>query len=143
MAAGGTIEMRREPALDARQVGGEGMCLKFLGKGGSQVNECPSLYATESGYLVQGWSTDRPDTVEIPHLLLGFLEPRTFLGSPLTDTGRGTFTVIGRPITDADTLGQLDLAEDEAAIEVPKMERTFYGAAAARRLVGPVPAMSQ
>lgn len=51
----------------------------------------------------------------------------------MTDTGRGTFTLSGRPITDAETLGQLTLAADETAIEVPKLERTFYGAAVDRR----------
>lgn len=119
------------------------MFLKFLGKCGSQVNDCPSLYATDQGYLVQGWVTDRADTVEIPHALLGFLEPRTFFNSALRDTGRGTFLVCGRPIADAAALSKLQLAEDEAVIEVSKCERTFYGAAAARRLVGVVPAVSQ
>ncbi|WP_256668308.1 hypothetical protein [Nocardia cyriacigeorgica] len=47
-------------------------------------------------------------------------------------TGRGTFTLSGRPVTEPDTLAQLDLAEDETAIEVPKLERNFYGASAAR-----------
>lgn len=44
----------------------------------------------------------------------------------------GTFTLTGRPITDDETLAQLDLADDETAIEVPKLERTFYGAASRR-----------
>ncbi|MGW4245733.1 hypothetical protein [Nocardia sp. NPDC004722] len=117
------------------------MRLTFLGRGGSQVNECPSLYVTEQGYLVQGWRTERSDTIEIPHLLLGFLEPHTFLGATLTDTGRGTFAVAGKPVTDVGTLDRLEMADDEAAIEVPKRERTFYGAAAARRLVGPISAV--
>ncbi|WP_084484654.1 MULTISPECIES: hypothetical protein [Nocardia] len=105
------------------------MGLRFLGKGGSEVTGCPSLYATDDGYLAQGWITDRPETVEIPHLLLGFLEPDTFIGATLTDTGRGTFTLTGQPVTDAETLGQLDLADNETAIEVPISRRTFYGAA--------------
>ncbi|MFE3003433.1 hypothetical protein ACFXG4_52005 [Nocardia sp. NPDC059246] len=110
------------------------MNLKFLGKGGSDSGGCPSLYATDQGtYLVQGWQTDRPETVEIPHALLGYTEPDTFIGSRLTDTGRGTLAVSGRPITDAETIGQLTLAEDETCIEVPKRERTFYGNAAAAR----------
>jgi len=92
------------------------------------------LYATDQdSYLIQGWVTDHPGTIEIPHLLLGFAEPDTFFGATMTDTGRGTFTISGRPITDAETLDQLDLAEDETAIEVPRRERKFYGAAAARR----------
>ncbi|MFC9998424.1 hypothetical protein [Nocardia sp. NPDC127526] len=104
------------------------MCLKFLGKGGSDVTGCPSLYATGNGYLAQGWKTDRPETIEIPHLLLGFLEPDTYIGTTLTDTGRGTFTLTGRPITDPETLSQLDLADDETAIAVPMTRRTVYGA---------------
>ncbi|WP_433679641.1 hypothetical protein [Nocardia sp. CA-119907] len=108
------------------------MRLKFLGKGGSTVGECPTLYATEHSFVVQGWRTGNPGTVEIPHLLLGFAEPNTFVGAPMTDTGRGTFSLSGRPITEPDTLAQLDLAEDETAIEVPKLERSYYGASAAR-----------
>lgn len=109
------------------------MSLRFLGKGGSTNNGCPSLLADDqAGYVVQAWKTDRADTVELPHLLLGFLEPDTFIGAPLTDTGRGTFTLTGTPVTDDDTLSQLDLADDETAISVPKLERTFYGAASTR-----------
>ncbi|MFE3001384.1 hypothetical protein ACFXG4_41160 [Nocardia sp. NPDC059246] len=105
------------------------MRLTFLGKGGSGDRDCPSLYATDrDSFLVQGWKTDRPDTVEIPHLLPGFADPDTFIGATMTDTGRGTFAVSGQPITDAETIGQLTLATDETAVEVPKRERTFYGA---------------
>lgn len=88
----------------------------------------PDLYATDQdSYLVQGWKTNLPETVEIPHLLLGFTEPRTFLGAQMTDTGRGTFTLSGRPVTEAETLEQLTMADYESAIEVPKLERTFFG----------------
>lgn len=108
------------------------MRLTFLGKGGSGSNDCPTLYATDQdSFVVQGWVTDSPGTVEIPHLLTGFAEPRTFIGATLTDTGRGTFTVTGQPV-DSDVLSQLKLAADETAIEVPKCERTFYGATAQR-----------
>ncbi|BDT92742.1 hypothetical protein IFM12275_27180 [Nocardia sputorum] len=69
--------------------------------------------------------------MEIPHLLTWFSEPDTFIGSTMTDTGRGTFTVSGRPITEPDVLGMSTLAEDETAIEVPKLGGTFYGNAAA------------
>ena len=105
------------------------MSLKFLGKGGSDVGGCPSLYATDhESYLVQGWRTDRTEIVEIPHLLTGFAEPDTFLGAVLTDTGRGTFTLTGQPVTDQSVLCQLDVAANETVIEIPKSERTFYGA---------------
>jgi hypothetical protein len=46
----------------------------------------------------------------------------------MTDTGRGTFTLTGRPISEPETLAQLHLAPNETAIEVPKIRRTFYGA---------------
>jgi len=110
------------------------MRLHFLGKGGSDRNGCPTLCANDQGsYVASGWQTDQADTIEIPHLLPGFAETGTFLGARMTDTGRGTFLVSGRPITDHETLSQIDLAEDESAIEVPKTERTYYGAAAAGR----------
>ncbi|NEW25779.1 hypothetical protein GV790_03670 [Nocardia cyriacigeorgica] len=104
------------------------MRLRFLGKGGSDKTGCPSLYATDSGsYLVQGWQTGRPDTIEIPHLLTGFAEAGTYIGAMMTDTGRGTFRLVGEPVTDGETLGQLTLEGNEAAILVPKAERTYYG----------------
>ncbi|MFD6223670.1 hypothetical protein [Nocardia asteroides] len=107
--------------------------LEFLGNGGSGTGECPALYATDKGtYAVQGWTTGSADTVEIPHLLLGFAEPDTYVGTQLADTGRGTFTLTGRPITDLETLGQVkNLADDETVIEVPLRKREFYGHAAA------------
>lgn len=106
--------------------------LKFLGKGGSHQNGCPTLYATDRNtYAVQGWITDRSGTIEIPHLLLGFAEPDTFIGAALTDTGRGTFEITGEPITDAETLAHMAMPAHEAGIEVPKLERTFYGAVTA------------
>ncbi len=81
------------------------MHLEFLGRGGSDDGGCPSLYSTDARtYLVQGWRTGRPETVEIPHLLTGYAAPDTFIGAALTDTGRGTFTLSGRLVTDAETL---------------------------------------
>ncbi|NNH73946.1 hypothetical protein HLB23_29525 [Nocardia uniformis] len=107
--------------------------IRFLGKGGTTGNGCPSVYVTDHGtFLIQGWVTDQPETVEIPHLLIGFVEPDTFIGVHLADTGRGTFRLTGRAVTEPETLAQLDLYEDETAIEVPLRERTFYGVAAAR-----------
>lgn len=57
--------------------------------------------------------------IEIPHMLLGFLEYGTYLGTPLTDTGRGTFTLSGSPVTDLEALQQMNLPGHETAIEVP------------------------
>ncbi len=106
------------------------MSLRFLGKNGSKVGDCPSLFATSRDtYLIQGWRTENPETVEIPYVLLGYTEPDTFIGSPMADTGRGTFTLSGRPITERDTLDQLTMESYETAIEVPKNRRAFYGGA--------------
>ncbi|WP_067836135.1 hypothetical protein [Nocardia lijiangensis] len=106
------------------------MRLRFLGKAGSNQGGCPTLYATDRDtYVVQGWRTDDGATVEIPHSLLGFTEPDTFVGATLADTGRGTFTLSGEPLTDSAALAHMSFAPDEVAIEVPKRERTFYGAA--------------
>lgn len=107
------------------------MRIQFLGKGGTTGGGCPSLYATdEDTYLAQGWSTETPGVIEIPHLLLGFVLPDTFIGATLTDTGRGTFLLTGEPLADADTLAQMDIYPDETAVVVPRMKREFYGHAA-------------
>ncbi|MCP2321025.1 hypothetical protein APR12_006415 [Nocardia amikacinitolerans] len=104
------------------------MRLHLLGKGGSGKDDCPSLFATDQdSYVILGWRTDHPETVEIPHLLTGFTEPRTYIGTPLVDTGRGTFAVTGRPITDRETLDQMTMEDFETAIEVPRAERTYFG----------------
>ncbi|MFD4443681.1 hypothetical protein ACFWPK_28300 [Nocardia sp. NPDC058519] len=108
------------------------MELTFLGSGGTTGGGCPSLYATdEHTYVVQGWKTDTQGTIEIPHLLLGFAVPDTFVGATMTDTGRGTFTLVGRPVTDPETLEQMNIYPDETVIEVAKLERKFYGRDAA------------
>ncbi|MET8874151.1 hypothetical protein [Nocardia sp. NPDC004604] len=71
-------------------------------------------------YVIQGWRIG-PDgsVIEIPHMLLGFLEQGTCLGAELTDTGRGTFTLSGTPVTDLEALQQMNLPDHETAIEVP------------------------
>lgn len=104
------------------------MDIRFLGMGGSGRTNCPTLYATDRGtYIVQGWETGTIGTVEIPHMLLGFLESNTYLAATLMDTGRGTFTVTGRPVTDPETLAKLAFDKNETAIEVPSKERTWFG----------------
>ncbi|MFE2996043.1 hypothetical protein ACFXG4_13620 [Nocardia sp. NPDC059246] len=75
--------------------------------------------------------TDRLETVEIPHLLLGFLAPDTFIGVALSDTGRGTFTLTGNPMCDPEIVDELAMEPNETAIEVPVAERSFYGATTA------------
>ncbi|MBL1077109.1 hypothetical protein JK358_22170 [Nocardia sp. 2] len=108
------------------------MWLRFLGKGGTEGGGCPSLFATDHDtYVVQGWKTDDPNTVEIPHLLLGFTLSDTFIGATLNDTGRGTFTLSGAPVAALEVSASTDIYPDETCIEVPLFERTFYGAASA------------
>lgn len=104
------------------------MKLEFLGRGGTTGGGCPALFATDRDtYVVNGWKTDTPETIEIPHLLLGYVLPDTFIGATLNDSGRGTFLVTGRPVTDAETLAQVDRYPDETCIEVEKKRREFYG----------------
>ncbi|MGW5226620.1 hypothetical protein ACWEP5_16920 [Nocardia niigatensis] len=89
------------------------------------------MYYTERDtYVVQGWKTDTLGTVEIPHRLLGFIQPDTYIGAAMTDTGRGTFALSGTPVTDSESLEQMDIYPNETAIEVPKIGRKFYGNAA-------------
>lgn len=104
------------------------MRLDFLGKGGSGKDDCPAIYTTDDNrYLLVGWQTSTPETIEIPHLLTGFLDSRTYIGATLTDTGRGTFTVTGAPVTDPETIAEIKMENYETAILVPKLERTYFG----------------
>lgn len=101
------------------------MRLRYLGTD-SQNGTCPMLFASDrSTYVIQGWRSG-PDAsvIEIPHKLLGFLERGTCLGAQLTDTGRGTFTLSGDPVTDQEALSQMDLPEHETAIEVSMGKET-------------------
>ncbi|MFI9508885.1 hypothetical protein [Nocardia sp. NPDC052566] len=109
------------------------MRLKFLGKN-TTGTQSPTLYITDRGtYVVQGWRTlDHPGVIEIPHPLLAFLEPGTCLGATLTDTGHGTFTLSGEPVTDPETLGQMDLPAYEAGVEVPVGQEIRPDAVASR-----------
>ncbi|MEU0541923.1 hypothetical protein ABZ319_18845 [Nocardia sp. NPDC005978] len=103
------------------------MTLRFLGRIGSNKDECPTLFAADNGYVVVAWKTEQNDIVEIPHALLGFLEKNTYLDVPLTDTGRGTFALSGKPVVDPEVLSQMKIEPYETAIEVPKAERDYYG----------------
>lgn len=73
--------------------------------------------------MVQGRKvTGQHDSVEIPQRLLAHLAPGTYLGAPLDDTGRGSFTLTGTPVTDAEALSQMDVPGHETCVEVPKTE---------------------
>lgn len=94
------------------------MQLEKLG-GDSTDGQSPTLFRSDRDtYVVQGWSTDATDTIEIPHRLLRHLQPRTCLGALLHDTGHGTFMLTGPPVTDSEALEQIRLPGHESAVEV-------------------------
>jgi HD superfamily phosphohydrolase len=100
--------------------GEQTMQLRFLGKS-TNGGHSPTLYATDrSSYVVQGWKIEgHEDQIEIPHPLLAYLEKGTCLGALLHDTGHGTFTLSGEPVTDPEALAQMDLPGHETSVEVP------------------------
>jgi hypothetical protein len=108
------------------------MQLTFLGKA-TQGGGSPTLFATDRGtYVVQGWKVaEARDIVEIPQRLLSYLEPGTYLGALLTDTGRGSFTLAGRPVTDLQALSQMDIPGHESCVEVAKEKEVWFGGVAA------------
>lgn len=69
--------------------------------------------------------------LEIPQRLLAYVEPGTYLGAVLTDTGRGSFTLTGRPVTDPKALSQMDIPGHETCVEVPKEKEVWFGGVAA------------
>ncbi|MBL1079140.1 hypothetical protein JK358_32525 [Nocardia sp. 2] len=95
--------------------------MRFLGKN-TQGAHSPTLYATDRNtYVVQGWRIpEHPELIEIPHPLLGYLEPGSCLGALLHDTGVGTFTLAGSPVTDPEALRQMDLPDHETCVEVAR-----------------------
>ncbi|MFE6859664.1 hypothetical protein [Nocardia sp. NPDC057668] len=94
--------------------------MKLERLGGDSVNgQSPTLFHSDrSTYVIQGWRTDRVDTIEIPHRLIQFLKPGTCFGATLHDSGHGTFTVTGEPVTDPEALGRIQPPDHETAIEV-------------------------
>ncbi|WP_406269709.1 hypothetical protein OH799_27190 [Nocardia sp. NBC_00881] len=100
------------------------MKLQLLG-GPSGNGGSPRLWVDDDRgvYLVQGYKVPgRPDHVEIPHVLLTWLQPDTHLGVQLTDTGSGWFTLAGPVVTDPKALEQLRVPSHETCIEVPVAE---------------------
>lgn len=95
--------------------------LRFLGID-TRKQGSPQLYATDESYVLVGWklSEDSKSRIEIPHGLLAFLERGSCIGTRLEDTGHGTFHLSGEPVTDADTLAQMKILDNEQSIEVPK-----------------------
>ncbi|MGV9741431.1 hypothetical protein [Nocardia farcinica] len=110
------------------------MRVRFIG-GESGGDGSPRLYATETEpprYAVQGWKTDDPGTVEIPHKLLWFTEPGTCI-SGLRDTGHGSFFLEGEPVTDAEALAIMAIPGHETAVLVPIGQEVRPDAPAVRR----------
>ncbi|APU16526.1 MULTISPECIES: hypothetical protein [Actinoalloteichus] len=107
------------------------MQLMFLGKE-TQGGGSPALYATDRGtYVVQGWKVSGHATrVEIPHRLLGHVEKGKCLDTRLDDTGRGSFILSGEPVTDAETLAQLDIPGHETCVEIPTSKEVWVSGAA-------------
>ncbi|MET9487302.1 hypothetical protein [Nocardia sp. NPDC006630] len=94
--------------------------MKLERLGGDSVNgQSPTLYRSDrDNYLVQGWRTGQPDTIEIPHRLIRFVQPGTCLGATLYDSGHGTFTLTGDSVTDIEALDQVRPPAHETVVEV-------------------------
>lgn len=107
------------------------MELTFLGKA-TQGGGSPTLFATDRNtYVVQGWKVqDSPISVEIPHRLLVHVEAGTYVGALMVDTGRGSFTLTGEPVTDEKALSYMDIPGHETCVEVPKEREVWFGGAA-------------
>ena len=98
------------------------MKLQHLGAD-TRKDGSPTLFATDTGsYVLQSWKIPGRDErhIEIPHRLLGYLEPGWCLGTRLEDTGHGTFILSGEPVTDHEALSQMNTPDHEQSIEVPK-----------------------
>jgi hypothetical protein len=104
------------------------MRLTFLGKS-TQGGGSPTLFATDRNtYVVQGWKVEGPGgSVEIPHRLLQYVQPSTYVGALMADTGRGSFVLSGQAVSDEETLSQMDIPGHETCVEVPKKEEVWFG----------------
>ncbi|GAB2686446.1 hypothetical protein [Nocardia thraciensis] len=110
------------------------MKVRFIG-GESGGDGSPRLYVTENDppcYAAQGWLTDDPNTVEIPHKLLWFTEPGTCI-SGVRDTGHGTFLLSGEPVVDPEALAIMQIPAHERAVTVPISQEVRPDAPASRR----------
>lgn len=93
---------------------------------GSQGGGSPTLYLTDRNtYVVQGWKVeDHNASVQIPHRLLAHVEPGTYLGALMADTGRGSFILSGQAVTDTEALSQADVPGHETCVESLKRRRS-------------------
>jgi hypothetical protein len=80
--------------------------------------------------VAQGWKVEgQGDSVEIPHRLLKHVEPGTYLGALMTDTGRGSFVLSGQAVTDSEALLQMNIPGHKTCVEVPKEKEVWFGGA--------------
>jgi hypothetical protein len=109
-----------------KHIENEGAAMNLLLLGGPSGNGgSPRLWIDldQGIYYVQGWKVPgAPDQVEIPHILLSWLRPGTHLGTTLTDSGTGTFTLSGPIVTDPDALALMQIPGHETAVRVPAAE---------------------
>jgi len=124
-----------------KQAGGweQTVKLRFLGKDSTPTNS-PTLYATDQeSYVVQGWVVTDPailaacpmpddeTLVEVPpgllkHLALDGLEgaARNLVPPIVLVRENGNYIMQGTRVTDAETLGQMNLPAHETCIQVAK-----------------------
>lgn len=94
------------------------MRLTFLGKetvnGGS-----PTLYRTDRNtYVAQGYKVaGTTRTVEIWKGLFNYLPGGVRLDTEVIDTGK-SYLISGEPVTDTEALAQMDLPDNESAVEI-------------------------
>lgn len=97
------------------------MQIRLLG-GPTNNTGSPRLWIDEDRnlYLIQGYRVpDQSGQVEIPHMLLRWLQPGTYIGERLHDSGHGSFTLSGQPVTNPEILAHMDIPDHETAVEVP------------------------
>lgn len=112
------------------------MRLRFLGKD-SPIDDSPTLYDTDRNtYLVQGWKVTDPSLlarldlgpgetcVEVTTRLMFYLSKSRLTNTENAElpliirTGRDTYVIKGRQVTDAGALAQLKMPEHETVVEV-------------------------
>ena len=124
------------------------MRMDFLGKA-SDGGESPTLYATKSSYIIQGYVVSDSDllttldiasdetVVEVYARLLDFLAEDGVTGtvaawaSPVVHVrNNGNLIIRGRRLADTATRQRMALPDHEDAIEVPKaaLQTLFQGA---------------
>lgn len=84
------------------------------------TGQCPAIYSTEGGYVIQGKTTDRASVVFIVDNVIDRLAPgaRASIAYALADT-EGGYQAAGDPLVDEVDISQLfQFAKDESAVYV-------------------------